>query len=100
MNTYQIVILVLVNGNVRFANYYQDHMVLQRTPQRVIVWGYADTLNTPIILRMDNKIYRTGTSSSSTNTANESMWSVTLDPQPEEGPFDVKVTQSLPIEHL
>ena len=24
-----------------FASYYQDHMVLQRAPQRAGVWGYA-----------------------------------------------------------
>ena len=87
MNTYQIVILVLVNGNVRFANYYQDHMVLQRAPQRAVVWGYSDTSNSPITLTMNGRVY--------TTNAADKTWSVTLDAQSEEGPFDIHVNQPL-----
>jgi sialate O-acetylesterase len=72
-------------------------MVLQRAPQRSIVWGYADTFNTPITLTMNNKAYHTISSpSSSADSADESIWSLTLDAQTEEGPFQVKVTQTLP----
>ena len=86
----------LVHGAVRFANYYQDHMVLQRAPQRAIVWGYVDTFNTPITLTMDDKTYQTISSSTpSADDVSASIWSVSLDPQPEEGPFQVKVTQPL-----
>lgn len=88
-------ILLLVDGAIRFANYYQDHMVLQRAPQRAILWGYADTFNSPIILRMNNKIYRTRSSSAAAKSFGESVWSVTLDPQTEEGPFQINVTQPL-----
>jgi sialate O-acetylesterase len=70
-------------------------MVLQRAPQRAIVWGYGDTFDAPILLAMNNKIYRTRSSSSSAYSLDESIWSVTLDPQTEEGPFQVKVTQPL-----
>jgi sialate O-acetylesterase len=71
-------------------------MVLQRAPQRAIVWGYVDTFKTPITLTMNNKVY--GTISSSTASADSvgaSIWSVTLDAQTEEGPFQVKVTHPL-----
>jgi sialate O-acetylesterase len=71
-------------------------MVLQRAPQKAIVWGYADSFDAPIILTINNKIYRTKTSSSAVNELGESTWSVTLDAQTEEGPFQVKVTHSLP----
>ena len=71
-------------------------MVLQRAPERAIVWGYSDTFNTPITLTLDNKAYHTISSSLSTDVANASIWSVILDPQPAEGPFQVKVTQTLP----
>ena len=72
-------------------------MVLQRAPERAVVWGYSDAFNTPIYLTMDNKVYVTmSSSSSSANAPNSSIWSVTLDPQPAEGPFQVKVTQPLP----
>lgn len=84
------------HGVLRFANYYQDHMVLQRAPQRAIVWGYADTSDTPITLTMNNKVYETMSSKSTIDYEDASIWSVTLDPQPEEGPFQVKVTHPLP----
>jgi len=84
-----------VDGVLRFANYYQDHMVLQRAPERAIVWGYADTFNTPITLTMDNKVYHTISSSSSADSVGASIWAVTLDAQPQEGPFQVKVTHPL-----
>jgi sialate O-acetylesterase len=71
-------------------------MVLQRAPQRAIVWGYADTFNTLTILTINNEIYHTRTSSLPANSLGESVWSVTLNPQPEEGPFQVKVTHPLP----
>jgi len=70
-------------------------MVLQRAPQKAIVWGYADSFDAPIILTINNKIYYTKTSSSAVNELGESTWSVTLDAQTEEGPFQVKVTHPL-----
>jgi sialate O-acetylesterase len=71
-------------------------MVLQRAPQRAIVWGYADSFDAPIILTINNKVYRTRTSSAPANSLGEAMWTVTLDAQAEEGPFQVKVTHPLP----
>jgi sialate O-acetylesterase len=70
-------------------------MVLQRAPQRAIVWGYADAANTLITLTMNNKVYETVSSLSSAADINGSIWSVTLDAQTEEGPFQVKVTHPL-----
>ena len=71
-------------------------MVLQRAPQRAIVWGYTDTFNTPITLTMNNNVYETTSSSiASADSANGSIWSVTLDAQTAEGPFQVQVTHSL-----
>jgi sialate O-acetylesterase len=70
-------------------------MVLQRAPERAIVWGYVDTFNAPIFLSVGNKSYRTRSSLSSADAANASIWSVTLDPQTEEGPFQVKVTHPI-----
>ncbi len=70
-------------------------MVLQRAPQQAIIWGYADTFNAPIILAMNNKVYRTRSSSSPANSLDESTWSVTLDAQTDEGPFEVRVSRPL-----
>ncbi|UJR37757.1 hypothetical protein I4U23_030450 [Adineta vaga] len=86
---------MVVDGTLRFANYYQDHMVLQRAPQQAIVWGYGDTFNVPILLTMNNKQYRTRSSSISSDSFGDSIWSVTLDAQTDEGPFQIQVTQPL-----
>ncbi len=69
-------------------------MVLQRAPQRAIVWGFGDptTLTT---LTVNDKTYRTVSRSESANAQNESIWSVTLDPVSDEGPFDIHVSQPL-----
>ena len=89
--------MILFEGNavLRFANYLQDHMVLQRAPQRAIVWGFGDS-NTLTILRIEDKIYTTTSSSQIENALGESIWSVTLDPVSDEGPFDIHVTQPSP----
>ena len=68
-------------------------MVLQRSPQRAIVWGFGDA-NTLTILQMNDQIYTTISHHSEVaNEQGESIWSVTLDPVSEEGPFDIHVSQ-------
>ena len=69
-------------------------MVLQRAPQRAIVWGYGDS-STLTILRMNDKVYTTFSRSDPANARGESIWSVTLDPVTAEGPFDINVQQKL-----
>ncbi len=82
------------NGVPRFANTIQDHMVLQRAPQRAVVWGFGDP-STLTILTMNDKIYTTISRSEPANAEGESIWSVTLDPVSDEGPFDIHVSQPL-----
>jgi sialate O-acetylesterase len=67
-------------------------MVLQRAPQRAIVWGYGDT-KAFTTLSINNKVYHTISGSEPINDLRESVWTVTLDPESEEGPFEVIVTQ-------
>ena len=69
-------------------------MVLQRAPQKAIVWGFGDASKLTT-LRMNNKIYTTMSRSEPANTIGESIWSVTLDPVIDEGPFDIHVSQPL-----
>jgi sialate O-acetylesterase len=69
-------------------------MVLQRAPQRAIVWGFGNA-STLTILRMNDKIYTTMSRSEPANAQNKSIWSVTLDPVADEGPFDIHVSQPL-----
>ena len=69
-------------------------MVLQRAPQRAIVWGFGDpgVLTT---LTINDKIYTTISRSEPANEKGESIWTVTLDPVSDEGPFDINVSQPL-----
>jgi len=69
-------------------------MVLQRAPQRAVVWGFGDT-GKVTTLRMNNKIYTTISGTERANDLGESIWSVTLDPVSDEGPFDIRVSQPL-----
>jgi sialate O-acetylesterase len=69
-------------------------MVLQRAPQRAVVWGFGDASKLTI-LRMNNQIYRTISNAEPVNELNESIWSITLDPVSDEGPFDIHVSQPL-----
>ncbi len=69
-------------------------MVLQRAPQRAIVWGFGDA-NQSTTLQMNNKIYRTISNAEPANELGESIWSITLDPVSDEGPFDIHVSQPL-----
>ena len=69
-------------------------MVLQRAPQRAIVWGYGDA-SALTTLRMNDRVYTTISSSEPANEQGESIWSVTLDPVHEEGPFAIHVSQPL-----
>ncbi len=85
---------ILGDGTPRFANYFQDHMVLQRAPQKAIVWGYGDSA-TLTTLTINNQSYTTISRTESENDLDESIWSVTLDPVSDEGPFDIHVSQPL-----
>jgi sialate O-acetylesterase len=81
-------------GVPRFANYIQDHMVLQRAPQKAVVWGFGDASKLTT-LRMNDKMYTTISRPERANDLGESIWSVTLDPVSDEGPFDIHVSQPL-----
>ncbi len=70
-------------------------MVLQRAPQRAILWGYTDDVDASITLTMNNKVYQTRSSKSSVDSNDASIWSVTLDAQLEEGPYQIIVTHPL-----
>jgi sialate O-acetylesterase len=69
-------------------------MVLQRAPQRAIVWGFGDATKLTT-LQMNDKMYTTISRSEPVNEQGESIWSVTLDPVSDEGPFDIHVSQPL-----
>ncbi len=59
------------DGAPDFANYIQDHMVLQRAPQHAVVWRFGDA-SALTTLRMNDKIYTTISSSERVNELGES----------------------------
>jgi hypothetical protein len=58
-------------------------MVLQRAPQRAVVWGFGDSSKLTT-LTMNDQIYTTMSRSESVNELGESIWSITLDPVSDE----------------
>ncbi|CAF1488033.1 unnamed protein product [Adineta ricciae] len=70
-------------------------MVLQRAPKRAIVWGFSDT-NRHVTLEIGSQLYQTKSGLHPVNEFGESIWSVTLDPQPDGGPNQIHVHQTLP----
>ena len=86
--------VIIGNGMPRFANYIQNNMVLQRAPHRAVVWGFGDS-GVVTTLQMNGQIYRTVSESTPVNEFGESIWSVTLDPQPASGPYAIHVQQPL-----
>ncbi|CAF1353898.1 unnamed protein product [Rotaria sp. Silwood1] len=69
-------------------------MVLQRAPQRAVIWGFGES-NKLTTLRIHNKIYATISRAEPANDLGESIWSIILDPYSDEGPYDIHVTQTL-----
>uniref|UniRef100_A0A3Q2DCX3 Sialic acid acetylesterase n=1 Tax=Cyprinodon variegatus TaxID=28743 RepID=A0A3Q2DCX3_CYPVA len=71
-------------ATLRFASYYGDHMVLQKSPQRAVLWGYGPDgekvtvyLSGPILQKV------------SSVPVKEGIWQVTLDPVEAGGPYNV-----------
>ncbi|KAJ4942114.1 hypothetical protein JOQ06_011982 [Pogonophryne albipinna] len=72
------------DGVLRFASYYQDHMVLQKSPERAVVWGYGSEgaqVKFTLSGQHQQKI--------SQATVTNGTWRVTLDPVEAGGPYNV-----------
>ncbi|XP_033740496.1 sialate O-acetylesterase-like [Pecten maximus] len=65
-----------------FAAYYGDHMVLQKAPQRAVIWGYNPFTNEFIDVSVDQQKYHALVDSNG-------LWSVTLDPVEGPGPYNI-----------
>ncbi|XP_076000886.1 sialate O-acetylesterase [Genypterus blacodes] len=71
-------------GILLFASYYGDHMVLQRSPERAVLWGYGTDGEQVIV-------YLSGPTNHTTSpvTVTEGVWRVTLDPIEAGGPYTI-----------
>nr|ACO14464.1 Sialate O-acetylesterase precursor [Esox lucius] len=79
---YLLGILRFSDGEFRFASYYGDHMVLQRAPERAVLWGFGPD---------DAKvtIYLSGQAAAPAVSVFTGIWRVTLVPVQAGGPYNV-----------
>lgn len=87
-----VVFILLVSGSygsdgtLRFASYYGDHMVLQRAPERAVVWGYGPEGALVTVVLM-GPVKQEATIVAVT----EGIWRVTLNPVEPGGPYNLTV---------
>ncbi|XP_034556643.1 sialate O-acetylesterase [Notolabrus celidotus] len=74
------------HGILRFASYYGDHMVLQKSPERAVLWGYGPE-GAQVTLLLSGPIKQ----KASAVNVKEGIWHVTLDPVKAGGPYNVTV---------
>ncbi|XP_076591174.1 sialate O-acetylesterase isoform X1 [Chaetodon auriga] len=73
------------DGNLRFASYYGDHMVLQRSPERAVLWGYGPD-GAQVNVSLSGPIKQ---KTSLVVTVTKGIWRVMLDPVEAGGPYNV-----------
>ncbi|XP_034023873.1 sialate O-acetylesterase [Thalassophryne amazonica] len=73
-----------LDENLRFASYYGDHMVLQRSPERAVLWGYGPE-SAQVTVSLSGPVNQKNSMANVTN----GVWLVTLDPVEAGGPYNV-----------
>ncbi|CAL8351320.1 unnamed protein product [Lota lota] len=74
---------------LRFASYYGHHMVLQKSPERAVVWGYGPE-GEQVIVSLLGPFPQT----TPPVTVTQGKWNVTLDPVEAGGPYSVMATMN------
>ncbi|XP_038548360.1 sialate O-acetylesterase [Micropterus salmoides] len=75
------------DGKLRFASYYGDHMVLQMSPEKALLWGYGPE-GAQVTVFLSGPVQQT----TSPATVTKGIWQVTLDPVEAGGPYNVTAT--------
>ncbi|KAI0221391.1 Sialate O-acetylesterase [Lamellibrachia satsuma] len=85
-------------STLHFASYYADHMVLQKAPQRAMVWGYAsaDDVNSVVKVQLislaDFSVVSTHQMTiKSDPQSSGGVWAVKLKATPPGGPYVIRV---------
>ncbi|KAJ8368837.1 hypothetical protein SKAU_G00088650 [Synaphobranchus kaupii] len=73
----------------RFASYYGDHMVLQKVPERAVLWGYGSTGSKVIVSLVGEQ----GSRAEQAVSVQNGIWRVTLDPVKAGGPYNLTAIQ-------
>uniref|UniRef100_A0A3P8U8E7 Sialic acid acetylesterase n=1 Tax=Amphiprion percula TaxID=161767 RepID=A0A3P8U8E7_AMPPE len=71
------------DGNLSFASYYGDHMVLQKSPDRAVLWGFGPESEQVTVFLSGPVTQKTLV------TVTGGIWRVTLDPVDAGGPYNV-----------
>ncbi|XP_059212415.1 sialate O-acetylesterase-like isoform X2 [Centropristis striata] len=72
------------DAKLRFASYYGDHMVLQKAPERAVLWGYGPE-GAQVTLYLKGQVDQ----KTSPVTVTKGIWKITLDPVEAGGPYTV-----------
>ncbi|XP_041352047.1 sialate O-acetylesterase-like isoform X2 [Gigantopelta aegis] len=80
-------------SEIRFASYYGSHMVLQRAPNRAVVWGTASKIGDTVTVAVSGQGHQT-TKVVKNPEGSGGFWKATLPAISEKGPFSVTVTSS------
>ena len=79
---------VSTDAAVRFANYYANHMVLQKAPAQAHIWGTGGAVGQSVTVVMDGKTV-------ATLAANDAgVWEVLLPATVAGGPHNISVTSN------
>ncbi|XP_008279893.1 sialate O-acetylesterase [Stegastes partitus] len=74
------------DGHLSFASYYGDHMVLQKSPDRAVLWGFGPE-------EAQVTVFLSGPVTQKTLvTVTGGTWRITLDPVDAGGPYNVTAT--------
>ncbi|XP_052802563.1 sialate O-acetylesterase-like isoform X1 [Mya arenaria] len=79
---------IIKQANFSFASYYNDQMVLQGSPRKAMVWGYATngTQGMPVLLTV---AALNSTDTYKTVVTQQLIWSVAIGPYEAGGPYNV-----------
>nr|XP_060643548.1 sialate O-acetylesterase isoform X2 [Anolis sagrei ordinatus] len=78
-------------AQLRFANYYGDHMVLQKEPSSAIVWGYGTPgADITVIVSQEQNF----TMKEIAEVRADFKWKVILSPMASGGPYKIEANQS------
>ncbi|KAM7413459.1 hypothetical protein PAMA_020720 [Pampus argenteus] len=72
------------DGNLYFASYYGDAMVLQKSPEKAVLWGHGPEGEQVTVFLLGPIKQKT-----SPATVTNGIWKVTLDPVEAGGPYNV-----------
>lgn len=84
------------DGTLNFASYYGDHMVLQKSPQRAVLWGYGPEGEQVTVYLTTSTVLQKVSSPPVT----KGIWRVTLEPVDAGGPYSIYAVSESSISSL